>query len=74
MPDCVNSHQIDRVCRRAMLPEEKQDLSSFGPAERKQTAKEVGCTVGQVQMSLKYGHRSLYVPRLFLTALIYVAG
>ncbi|CAL8470101.1 g9643 [Coccomyxa elongata] len=32
----------------AMLPEEKQDLSSFGPAERERTAKQVGCTVGQV--------------------------
>lgn len=32
-----------------MSPEERQDLSLFGAAERHRTAQQVGCTVGQVR-------------------------
>ena len=38
----------DSGCCRAMLPEERKDLSSFRAAARQRVAGQVGCTVQQV--------------------------
>ena len=38
---------------RAMLAEEKADLSKFGAASRQRVASEVGCTITQVRKNLR---------------------